>query len=329
MAKRLSEMTASFVLTNAFCYLCQKHMSMPFLPAEKLFSRSWFVSYALILCGTFILAAGFVLFITPHRIVPGGVYGIAIVIHYLTQGMFSFAPNGLPVGTVAVSLDIPLILIGIKILGPRFGIKTIIGSALTAFWVDFLTSLYGYEPLVPDDTLLSSVFGGVLLGVGLGLIFKSKATSGGSDIIAMIAAKYTRMPVGQLLIIVDSLIVLFGLVAFRDWRIPLYSWVVIFITGRVIDYLLEGAVYHKSLFIISDKYEEIGQKLLYDLGRGGTLLAATGMYEGKERKIIFTNVNRREMILLRSYIHSIDPNAFITVFDASEVLGEGFKPLKD
>ncbi|NLI23800.1 MAG: YitT family protein, partial [Bacteroidales bacterium] len=135
--------------------------------------------------------------------------------------------------------------------------------------------------------------------------------------------------VGQLLIVVDSVIVLFGLVAFRDWRIPLYSWVVIFITGKVVDYLLEGAVYHKSLFIISDKYEEIRQKLLFDLGRGGTLLTGIGMYEGKERKIIFANVSRREMILLKSYIHSIDPEAFITVFDASEVLGEGFKPLKE
>lgn len=302
---------------------------MPFLPAEKLFSRSWFASYALILCGTFILAAGFILFITPYKIVPGGVYGIAIVIHYLTQGVFAFAPNGLPVGTVAVSLDIPLILMGIKILGPQFGVKTIVGSAFTAFWVDLLTSLYGYEPLVSDDTLLSSVFGGLLLGVGLGLVFKSKATSGGSDIIAMIAAKYFRIPVGQLLIFVDSVIVLFGLIAFRDWRIPLYSWVVIFITGKMIDYLLEGAVYHKSLFIISDKYEEIREKLLFDLGRGGTLLTGTGMYEGKERKIIFANVNRREMILLKSHIHSIDPEAFITVFDASEVLGEGFKPLKE
>jgi len=302
---------------------------MPFLTKEKLFSKEWFLNYSLIIVGTLILASGFVFFITPYKIVPGGVYGIAIVIHYLTQGTFSFAPNGLPVGLIGVSFDIPLILIGMKILGPRFGVKTIIGSALTAFWVDFLTSLWGYNPLVEHDALLSSIFGGVLIGFGLGLIFKSKATSGGSDIVAMIAAKYTRLPVGKLLIMVDSTIVLIGLAVFRDWRIPLYSWVVIFITGKVIDATLEGAVYHKSLFIISSKYEEIRHKLLDDLSRGGTMLPAIGMYKGEERKIIFTNVNRREMVILQSYIRSIDPDAFITVFDASEVLGEGFKSLKE
>jgi uncharacterized membrane-anchored protein YitT (DUF2179 family) len=302
---------------------------MAFLERDKIFSMPWFINVGLIITGTFILAAGFVLFITPYKIVPGGVYGIAIVIHYITKGVFSFAPEGFPVGLMAVMMDIPLILLGIRILGPRFGLKTVAGSFLTAFFVDFLTYVRGPAPLVENNALLSAVFGGVLLGFGLGLIFKSKATSGGSDIIAMIIARYTRMPIGQLIIYVDSVIVLFGLIIFKDWEIPLYSWIVIFITGKVIDGTLGGIGYTKSLFIISDKFEEIRNKIIVDLQRGGTLIRATGMYEGQDRHIIFTNVTRREMVVLQDYIHEIDPKAFITVFNASDVLGDGFKSLTE
>lgn len=302
---------------------------MAYLEKDKIFSKPWFVNAGLIIAGTFILAAGFVLFITPYKIVPGGVYGISIVIHYMTKGVFSFAPEGFPVGTMAVMMDIPLILLGMRVLGPRFGVKTIVGSFLTAFFVDLLTYLHGPAPLVHNNALLSAVFGGVLLGFGLGLIFKSKATSGGSDIIAMIIARYTRMPIGQLMIYVDSVIVLFGLIIFNDWEIPLYSWIVIFICGKVIDGTLEGIGYTKTLFIISEKFEEIRNKIIIDLQRGGTLIRATGMYEGQDRHIIFTNVTRREMVVLQDYIHEIDPKAFITVFNASDVLGDGFKSLAE
>lgn len=302
---------------------------MAYLKKEKLFSREWFVNYSLILAGTFILAAGFVLFITPNRIVPGGVYGISIVIHYLTKGLFSFAPEGFPVGLMGVMMDIPLILIGMKVLGPRFGFKTILGSFLTAFFVDLLTFLWGTDPLVQNNPLLSAIFGGVLLGFGLGLIFKSKATSGGTDIVGMILAKYTRMPIGQLMIYVDSVIVLLGLLISKDWEIPMYSWIVIFITGKVIDGTLEGMSYTKSLFIISDKYEEIRNKIIVDLERGGTYIPGKGMYKGQDRHIIFTNVTRREMVVLQDYIKDIDPNAFVTVFNNSDVLGDGFKALNE
>ena len=302
---------------------------MSYITKEKLFSKEWFKNYSLILLGSFILAAGYVFFITPHKIVPGGVFGISIVIHYLTQGMFSFAPEGLPVGLMGFIMNIPLTIIGIRILGPRFGIKTIIGFFLTSGFIDLLTALWGNDPLVADDTLLSSIFGGVLIGFGLGLIFKSRATSGGSDIVAMIIAKYTKITPGQLLIYIDSAIVLIGLIAFRDWRIPLYSWIVIFITGKVLDAILTGANYDKSLFIITDKYEEIRDKIINDLDRSGTLIKGTGLYKESEKKVVFTTVNRRELVILESFIREIDEHAFMTVFDAREVIGEGFKPLKE
>jgi len=300
---------------------------MSYITKEKLFSKQWFISYTLITIGAFILAAGFVLFIDPHRIAPGGVYGIGIITHYLTQGMFSWAPEGFPIGTVGLILNIPLTILGIKILGPRFGVKTVVGFLLSSIFIDMLHMMLGYAPLV-DDMLLSSIFGGVLIGFGLGLIFKSKATSGGSDIIAMIVAKYTRLPLGQLMIYVDSAIVLIALVAFKDWKIPLYSWIVIYITGKVIDLTIEGVSYDKSLFIVSDKYEEIREKIINDLERGGTMINVTGMYRGHDKKMIFTNVNRREVHILKDFIQEIDPDAFITVIDANEILGNGFKSLQ-
>lgn len=293
---------------------------MTFIQKEKLFSKKWFISYSLIVTGSFILASGFVLFITPYKIVPGGVYGISIVIHWLL---------GTPVGLIALAFDIPLTILGIKILGPRFGVKTVVGFFLTATFVDLLTYFYGQDPLVANDALLSSIFGGVFVGLGLGLIFKAKATSGGSDIIAMIIAKYTKLPLGQLMILVDSAIVLVGLIAFRDWKIPLYSLIVIFITGRVIDIVLQGISYDKTLFIISDKYTEIRDKIINDLNRGGTYIHGRGMYNENGKTIIFTVVNRRELSMLQDYIHKIDPGAFLTVVNANEILGKGFKSLKE
>jgi len=215
-------------------------------------------------------------------------------------------------------------------LGPKFGVKTIIGFVLTSVFIDGITMLrkVGDAPLV-DDVLLSCVFGGVLIGIGLGLIFKSRATSGGSDIIAMIIAKYTNGKLGQLMIIVDSVIVLFGLVAFMDWKIPLYSWIVIYITGKAIDLIIEGNGYNKALLIISKEHELIKDKIINDLSRGGTYLYGKGMYTNEEKQIIYTVVSRREVAILEHFIHSVDPDAFITVMDTSEILGEGFKSLKN
>ena len=167
------------------------------------------------------------------------------------------------------------------------------------------------------------------LSIGLGLIFKSKATSGGTDIIAMILNKYTRIQVGQLLIIVDSIIVLAGFIAFEDWRIPFYSWIIIYLTGRVIDMIIEGVSYEKACLIISDKTEEIKNKILLDLDRSGNLIPIKGLYSGNDKQMIMTVVNRREVEMLKSYIRQIDPQAFMTVVDASEVIGQGFKNIND
>jgi uncharacterized membrane-anchored protein YitT (DUF2179 family) len=302
---------------------------MAFIHKENLFSKQWFLDYGMITIGSFIMAVGYVFFITPHKIVPGGVYGLGIIVYYLTKGM-SLWPDGFPIGLFSMLVNIPLTYIGIKLIGPRFGVKTIYGFICSSILMDIITwsRTVGDAPLV-DDVLLSCIFGGVLSGIGLGFIFKSKATSGGSDIIAMIITKYTRIPIGQMLIWVDSAIVLVGLAVFKDWQIPLYSMIVIYITGRAVDLILEGENYNKAMIIISDKHEEIKQKIIYDLERGGTYLKGVGMFTNEEKYIIFTVVSRREAAILEEQINLVDPGAFITIMNASEILGEGFRSLKN
>lgn len=294
---------------------------MPFVPQEKIFSGKWFRSFGLITAGALIIALGYVLFITPYKIVPGGVYGISIIIHHVF---------GLPVGTVALFFNVPITLLGLKILGPRFGTKTITGFLLTSAFMDTLSYLLGEDPLVlSDELLMSSVYGGVVIGVGVALLFKAKATCGGTDMVAMMLSKLTKRPVGQLMIFVDSAIVLLGFIVFRDWRIPLYSWVTIVVLGRTVDLVMDGFNYDKCLMIISDEHQRIRDIIINDLNRGGTFLQGNGMYNSREKQIIFTVMNRREVAILKSHIRRIDPGAFITVMEGSEILGEGFRSLND
>ncbi len=287
---------------------------------EKLFSARWFKSYLQIAIGTLLVSVGYVMFISPDKIVPGGIYGISIMLHYLL---------GTPIGLTALAFNIPLTLIGTKLLGPRFGVKTVVAFVLTSIYVDGLYYFYGSKPLVEGETLVSSIFGGLFVGVGVALTFKAKATSGGSDVIAMILQKYTHLPSGQLMMMVDGVIVLGSLLVFGDWRIPLFSFITIFVIGKVIDFTLHGFNYDKTLFIISDKHEEIRDSIINDLKRGGTFLNGEGMYNHAEKQIIFTVLSPREMYLLEEYVNRIDPNAFIAVLEAYEILGKGFKSLSE
>lgn len=290
------------------------------LQKDKLFSANWFKSYALIAVGTFLVSVGYVMFISPNKIVPGGIYGISIMLHYLL---------GTPIGLTALAFNIPLTLIGTKLLGPRFGTRTVVAFVLTSIYVDTLYYLYGSKPLVPNEMLLSSIFGGLFIGIGVAMTFKAKSTSGGSDVIAMILQKYTRWPSGQLMMLVDGSIVAISLFVFGDWKIPLFSLITIFVVGRVIDIALHGFTYDKTLFIISDKHEEIRNSIINDLRRGGTFLHGEGMYNHERKQIIFTVVNPRELFLLEEYIHRVDPDAFIAVLEAFEILGKGFKSLTE
>ena len=288
---------------------------------EKAFSKNWIYSYLNLIIGTFILAVGYAFFMAPYKIVPGGIYGISIVLHH---------KFGFPIGLGALCFNLPLTLIGLKLLGPRFGVKTFIGFILTALFTDGLRLWLGNDPLqLHDEVLLASIFGGVVMGVGVGLIFKARASSGGSDVIASILSKYTKIPLGTQLMMVDSCIVVVGFLVFQDWKIPLYSWLTLFIMGKVIDMILKGFSEEKTVFIISDKSDEISNMIIYGLKRGGTVLKGQGMYSRDNKEVLFTVTNRRFIPELNQAIFKIDPNAFVTIVDSYEVLGNGFKRLEE
>ena len=286
---------------------------------SNLFSSRLITSYALILGGTFSMAVAYVYFISPFKIVPGGVYGISIVLHHL---------YGFNTGVLAFVFSIPLVVIGVMNFGWKFFFRTFWGVVLTSFFTWLLTVINGDNQIV-HNALLSTIYGGVFLGLGVGMVFKTKSTVGGSDVIAQLMCKHLRMPLSRAQVLVDGVIVLIGFVAFRDLEIPLYSWLVIFIMGKVIDFVLTGFSDDKSVFIISDKHELIRERLLEEIGRGGTYLHGSGMYNGAEKKVIFTVVSRRELIHLMEIVHHVDDQAFMTVVDASEILGKGFKSLDE
>ncbi len=325
---------------------------MGFVTKEKLFSKDFFITYAWLLGGCFVFSLGAVLFAEPYGFAPGGTYGLSMVFHNLWGWRTEIA---------ALSMDIPLLILGIYFLGPKFGIKTVISTFAIPFFMGLIHNLYGWLPLLEStevlaqlnalqaqfdlsqaaqmeqfasamrpllqEHLLSSIFGGIVYGIGIGMIFKSRATSGGSDIIAMILNKYTHISLGTLVIIVDCTITLSTVVAFGDWRLPMYSWIIVFIEGKVIDLIVEGASVHKTLMIVTSKIDEVKDIILKDINRGATLIPATGMYNNTSSDVIYTVLTRREMMILKYRIAKIDPKAFINVLDSKEILGTGFKPL--
>lgn len=294
---------------------------------EKLFSKEFFTNYTLLVAGCFVFTLGAVLFAEPYGFAPGGTYGIAMVFHHLWGWRTELS---------AICMDIPLLLIGIYFLGGKFGIKTVLCTFLIPIFMWIIHSTYGYAPLLePDITeralmkeqMLAAIFCGVTYGLGLGMIFRSGATSGGSDIIAMILNKFTHISIGMLIIMVDCTITLTTVIAFGDWRLPMYSWIIIIIDGKVIDLVVDGFFSDKTLLIISDKSEEIKDYIITELQRGTTLLNATGAYSGENKKMIYVIVSMRELISLRKKIKEIDSTAFINVLNSYEILGRGFKKI--
>lgn len=300
-----------------------------FVTKEKFLSKDFFITYAWLLGGCFIFALGAVMFAEPYGFAPGGTYGLSMVFHHLW---------GWETEVAALCMDVPLLLLGIYFLGGMFGVKTVICTFAIPFFMRVIHAVYGYDALLEpgitdrsllNEQLLSSVFGGVVYGIGIGMIFRARATSGGSDIISMILNKYTHISLGVLVIMVDCTITLSTVIAFGDWRLPMYSWVLVFIEGKVIDLVVDGASVHKTLMIITDKPEPVRDLIIGNINRGATLIPAVGLYRGESRNMIYTVLTRREMVVLKHRIAEIDPEAFINVVDSKEILGHGFKSLQE
>lgn len=288
-------------------------------------SWKWWLEWLQVIAGSVLVSSGFVLFINPYNIVPGGVYGAGVVLHYLFPSV--------QVGTFGFMFDIPLLLTGIKVFGKMFGAKTIVGAFITPSIMNSLTYCIGNDPAtmfngkidLSNDIILACLFGGVMLGMGVGLVIRAHGTTGGTDIVAMLLNKFTHMPISKGVFLADALIVVFGIVVLGDWKLPLYSLITIFVSSKVIDYVLDGASYDKLLFIVSEKHDDLRGYILNELERGATYIKSSGMYTRKEKEMIFLVISRKEVTAVQSKIKEIDPAAFVVVVNAYETFGDGFK----
>ncbi|MBS6573773.1 YitT family protein [Parabacteroides goldsteinii] len=273
--------------------------------------------YSLIVVGAFLQALSYVLFLAPFKIVPGGVYGISIVLHYVTKGVFSIFPDGLPMGATALCFNVPLLLLAMKKIGLASGPKTIVTFVLISVFTDTLSYFCGTEPLVENDTFIACFYGGAILGIGVTCVFKAQSTSAGTDVLARVIANNSNLKVSNMIIILDSAIVMLGLIVFQDWAVPLYSWFAIFVYGKVVE-MFQTENPNRAVFIVSKKTQEIKDLIVGKMGMRGTFLHGRGMYEGKEKEIIFTIAERKDMPRLKDEIKEIDPNAFISTMHASK-----------
>jgi uncharacterized membrane-anchored protein YitT (DUF2179 family) len=273
--------------------------------------------YALIVTGAFLQALSYVLFLAPYKIVPGGVYGISIVLHHVTKGLFPLLPDGLPIGVTALCFNIPLMILAMKKLGLASGPKTVVTFLLVSVFTDLLSYLSGDAPLVENDRFIACFYGGAILGLGVTCIFRAQSTSAGSDVLARVLAANTNVKVSNMLILLDSAVVLLGLFVFRDWAVPLYSWFTIFVYGKVVE-MFQTENPSRAVFIVSQKTQEIKEFIVDKMGMRGTFIHGRGMYEGKEKEIIFTIAERKDLPRIKNEIKSIDPNAFVSTMHASK-----------
>lgn len=272
--------------------------------------------YSLILIGAFLQALSYVLFLAPYKIVPGGVYGVSIVLHYVTKGMFSFLPDGLPMGITALCFNVPLLILAIKKIGLSSGPKTVVTFLLISIFTDML-SYFFTEPLLANDTFIAAFYGGAILGIGVTCVFRAQSTSAGTDVLARVMANNSNLKVSNMIILLDSAVVVLGLLAFQDWAVPLYSWFTIFVYGKVVD-MFQVENPNRAVFVVSSKTQEIKDLIVGKMGMRGTFIHGRGMYEGKERDIIFTIAERKDMPRLKEEIKDIDPKAFVSTMHASK-----------
>lgn len=314
---------------------------------EPIFSARWWWSWFKIVVGCALLAAGYVLFITPYNIVPGGVYGAGIVLHNIFPSI--------QVGTFGYMFDSILLVMAFIIFGPRFGAKTVVAALLTPGLMNLFTYLVypdsALESLDPslmlngmldwsDHLMLAAIVGAVILGAGVGLVVREQATTGGTDIVAMILQKYCRMTFSKGVLIADSLVVLAGLVVIglgsdeggniQALELTGYSLIAIYVSSRVLALMLDGASYDRIIFIVTSHHnEEFRRYILEEMDRSGTYIKTSGMYTNAEKEMVFLVVPRHELPKVQRAIKEYDPKAFMVVANAYNTYGEGFKPMPE
>ena len=268
-----------------------------------------FFSYAQILVGALIGGAAYPLFMTPNRIAPGGITGIATILNHLLSW---------PVGAVSLVLNIPLFLIGYRAMGRIFAFRSLVATIFFSIFIDL--------PLRPitNDPLLGALYGGVMLGAGLGLIMRGGATTGGSDMVArMVHKRFQFISVGSFLFAIDCAVVISAgfLIGTSE---ALYALINIFLSAKVMDVVIIGFSSNKACFVMSSRWKEISDRILHDMDRGVTQLTARGAYTGTERPTLLCVISRSEIMAFKRILREEDENAFVIIVEAHEAIGDGF-----
>ncbi len=306
---------------------------------DKIFSKYPVIDYIAIVFGSAIMAIGIGIFLVDAKVVPGGVSGLAMAIHYLSG-------NKIPVGMMMWVFNVPLFIWGVKVLGRRFGARTFVGFSMSSFFIDFfrgdipgfgfvrLQDSPSVQDLLHHDFLFLILIGAVLLGLGLGIIFKFKGSTAGSDIVAAIMQKKLGVKPGQAIMFTDFFVITFAgiIIQLKNLSpdkpalvLTFYAVFLLFISARIIDFIIDGFDYARMAYIISDKYDDIAKVIMGEFSRGITALKSHGYYKNVERDVLVAVVTLKELGELTERVKDIDPDAFIIVSNVHEVLGEGFR----
>jgi uncharacterized membrane-anchored protein YitT (DUF2179 family) len=275
--------------------------------------------YILIIIGAFIQALSLRLFLVPSHLVSGGLSGAGQILYYLYNW---------PIGLVVFLGNIPLFILGWRYLGgPRFATRTILAIVAFSGFTDLLLSQTGRSAFTPDP-FLNTLYGGIMMGVGLGIVYRGRGTSGGTDIIGRILNRQFGLSISMAYLVTEALVILAAGVFF-NWEIALYGLLMIYISGIAADRVLEGSNVIRDVMIITEKMDAVSQALMDELERGTTIINARGGYSKQDRPILYCVVTSSEVMQLKTIVHDIDPNAFMVVGSANEALGEGFTPLRE
>ena len=285
---------------------------------DKLLGQERLKAYIQIVLGCMVGGAAYPLFLVPNNIAPGGLTGVATILNYLF---------GVPVGVTSLLLNLPLFLIGYRAMGRTFVIRSFVAMVLFSLAIDLIKLPPLANPEDPDGVLLGSVYGAVVLGVGLGLILRGGATTGGSDMIArMVNKRIPFITVGTFLFLVDCIVI--PAAAFTmSARAALYALICIFVSAKAVDLVLAGMGSAKACFIISNHHEKIARRIMNELERGATILSGIGAYSGEKRGVLISVVSRTEVVPVKRIVREEDEKAFVFITDTHETLGEGFSNL--
>lgn len=272
-----------------------------------------FKEYVLIVLGCVLYAVSFRFFMYPNDIISGGVTGIAMIVNYLT---------GWPVGVMVIAMNIPLFAVSWKRFGISFMIGSLVGMVLSSVMVDLFDA---FHIVATTNLLLACIYGGVIKGLGLGLIYLAGATTGGVDIMAkFVRARLPYLNFGTIILVMDAVVIATFALVFNKFEGAMYSVIAMFIVSRVVDTVLYGVGISKVCYIISDKYDELKGEITRQLHRGVTLLHGAGAYTGEEKQVLLCVIKKQQITDVRRLVKAIDPKAFCIVTDAKDVFGNGF-----